>query len=60
MIIMLMREQLHWMMMCLLRVSYEVQLTDGTVVHRHLNHIRLGVPLFSSGDVSESRDTANR
>lgn len=35
-------------------VSYEVQLTDGMVVHSHLDHIRSGISFQSSSEVSTS------
>ena len=34
-------------------VSYDVQLMDGIVVHRHLDHIRSRMSLPSNSEVSE-------
>ena len=35
-------------------VSYEVQMTNGTVVHGHLDHIRSSFPFQSSSELSMS------
>ena len=37
-------------------ISYEIELTDGIVVHRHLDHIPPGIQPQSSGGVSENND----
>lgn len=35
-------------------VSYEVQMTNGTVVRIHLDHIRSSIPFQSSSELSTS------
>ena len=37
-------------------VSYKIELMDGNVVRRHLDHIRSGIPSQSSGGKGENHD----